>query len=183
MLSVSAIEFGWIVVNLTASVLTLTALFDARADRTAVRLLNGHARELAADGIVRREVIRLVVQLMLLSIVIPGLFSDREITLSPVVLALIGIAVLLAFQTFLDARERKALTALVAADVIKDRDTGYARLERLVTENTVISSEGVVAAERAYDAANHVKERFDQVNDRITAGEARADARHAGDAT
>ena len=117
MVDVHHVEAIWVLINLTTFVLTLSALIDARADRSAVKLLNGHARELVAEATVRREGLRLIVQSLLLVVVVPGLFSSREIVLSPAVVALMTVPVVLLSSSFFDARNRKALTALVAAEI------------------------------------------------------------------
>ena len=158
--SVGPLEAIWIVLNLITFALTVSALVDARADREAVKLLNGHARELAASGIVRREWIRLAVQTLLLTVAIPGVFIERDIVLSVPIGALMVVPVLLLLSSFLDARDRKALTVLVAADLLADATTRFDQLERLVTENTAISTEAVVEAKRAYEEANNLNERM-----------------------
>lgn len=157
---VNPIEAVWLVLNLVTFAFTLSAFVDARADRSAVKLLNGHARELIADGTVRREGIRLAVQVLLLVVVVPGLFSSREIVLSVPIAALMVVPVLLLGSSFFDARDRKALTVLVAADIVSDASRRFDRLEQALTENTAISSEAVVAAERAYHEANDVNNKI-----------------------
>jgi hypothetical protein len=158
--SVDYVEALWVILNLVTAALTLSALVDARADRSAVRLLNGHARDLAANGIVRREAIRLVVQVLLLAIAVPGLFSDAPRPLTPGLVMLMAIPILLLLSSFFDARDRKALTVLVAADLLATRATKDAEIIAALHENTRISQKASDQAEAAYQEANHVNEKL-----------------------
>jgi hypothetical protein len=148
-MSVSLVEFLWVMLNTITLVFTITALVDARADREAVRLLNGKARELAASGIVRREMVRVIVQVLLLSIAVPGLFSDRETALSPVVAALMAVPLFLLLSSFWDARERKAMTVIVTAEALTVKTDALERIERKVEA-------GAEAAHQAYKVANDI---------------------------
>jgi len=159
-LSVGPLEALWIVTNLTTFALTLSALVDARADREAVKLLNGHARELAASGIVRREWIRLIVQMLLLAVAIPGVVSDREIVLTLPIAALMAVPCLLLLSSFLDARDRKALTVLVAADLLAGTTSELAAIRADIAENTRISQEASDHADKAYHEANDVNNKI-----------------------
>lgn len=128
-MNVNVIEAVWISLNLSTLILTVSALLDALADRSAVRRLNGQARELAAGGIVRREAFRAVVQALLLAAVIPGTMAPGEATLSFTVAALMAVPVLLLTSSLLDARERKAMTILVAVEMLSERVGSLARVE------------------------------------------------------
>lgn len=110
MISIDAIEAFYIFVNAIAVVLTASALLDARADRAA--LSNGPIRTIIANGNVRREWIRLIVQLLLMSIAIPAILSDRATVLSPIVLVLLAIPLLLMMASILDRRDRNRLRIL-----------------------------------------------------------------------
>lgn len=116
-MNISAVEAFWTVTNLVTLILSALALLDARADRDAVHALNGRARELAAAGQVRRETLRVIVQALLLSVVIPSLFSPGDVRLSPQIVALMIVPVILFAGSWLDRRDRRALTALIAAEV------------------------------------------------------------------
>jgi hypothetical protein len=133
LLHVNPVELTWVMLNTVTLVFTLTALFDARADRAAVRLLNGRARELAASGIVRRELIRVMVQVMLLAVALPGLFTpDRN----------------------------KALTVMVTAEALVLKTDALDRIEGKLDRNTEVSAEAVIEARRAYQEANHLNEKL-----------------------
>jgi hypothetical protein len=159
-MNVSGLEFVWVMLNTVTLVFTITALFDARADREAVRILNGRARELAATGIVRRELVRVIVQVLLLSIAVPGLFSDRQTTLSPALAALMAVPVFLLLASFWDARERKRMTTIVAAEALVTKTDAFARIEEALAANTAISQEASDHADAAYKEANSVNEKI-----------------------
>ena len=167
-MTVSVIEFVWVIVNVVTLAFTVTALFDARADRTAVRLLNGKARELAATGIVRREVIRVVVQVLLLSVALPSLFSDRQTQLSPALAVLMTVPVFLLLASFWDARDRKQMTVLVTADALLAKNDALERIETKLDANTAVSVE-------AFAVANTINEKLAAQGDAlIQQGEDRA---------
>lgn len=119
-LNVGATEAFWIVTNLVAVVFTLVALGDARADRKAARKLNG-VRLSVATGDVRRELVRLMTQTLLLSLVLPGLSSNVEVPLTPFSLALIAVSLLLLLNTALDLRERRRLARVTLAALEAER--------------------------------------------------------------
>jgi len=116
-MAVDVIEAAWIVLNLTAFIVTVVALREARKDRRAVLAYNGRARELAAWGNVRRELFRAVIQLLLLLLVLPGLYSDRAVTLTLGVVILMSIAALLLIATVWDYFERRTLTHLLMREL------------------------------------------------------------------
>ena len=109
---VDQIEAIWIVLNLVAFIVTVLALREAHQDRRAVLAYNGKARELAAWGNVRREIFRAVIQLLLLFLVLPGLYSDRPVSLSFGVVVLMSVSSLLLVATVWDYFERRILTRL-----------------------------------------------------------------------
>lgn len=162
-LQVHPIEALWFVVNVTTLLLTLLALLEARRDLViaeADTTPSHEARELTARGNVRREFLRVIIQALLISIVIPGLFTDRPISLSPIVLALIGIAIVLLASTIFDTRERTKLGQMLLELVKADRD--LLALEASVQTNIELTREGIhhaqIAGEKAdaaFSEANH----------------------------
>jgi hypothetical protein len=164
--NVSPLEFVWVLVNTITLVFVINGLFDARSDRRAVRLLNGKARELAATGIVRREMMRVTKVALLLSVAVPGLFFPDNVIrpalfrVYPVV-ALMTLALLLLLQSFWDARDRKAMTVLITEEAL-GTTTGAAleRIETALEHNTEISAEAVTEARRAYETANTINEKI-----------------------
>lgn len=113
MISIGPVEGLWLTVNAGTLLLTAAALVEAERDRRAVRRLNGKARRIATAGNVRREVLRTVVQVLLLLVAVPAIFSDREITLSPPIVELMTVAIVLLISSIWDARERRRLDAAV----------------------------------------------------------------------
>lgn len=129
------IEVLWIIVNAIAIVLTGIATLEALRDLSLARVdQEGHqARELAAFGNLRREILRLLVQFLLLSLALPGLFSDQPIPLTPFLVVLIAVPVVLLVSTLLDARDRTRLADLLVSDVRSER--ALLALESSVREN------------------------------------------------
>jgi hypothetical protein len=166
-LSIQPLEAAYLIVILTTLFLTLSALVDARADSVAVKLLNGKARELAAAGNVRREVLRLLVLVLLLSIVLPELFDDDEVALSPFVLALMAIPIVLLISTIYDAKDRRAMTAVVAADLLNAGTSALQRIEEKLDANTEISQGAREDAHVAVEVANTVNEKIAHLNEAL----------------
>jgi hypothetical protein len=171
---VNPVEAVWILLNFSTLVLTLSALADARADQAAVKLLNGHAREVAAAGIVRREALRLLMQLLLLAIVIPRLFVEGDTPATVGVVVVMLIPLILLVSSLLDARDRKAMTIVVAADVSSDSARSRIRMEDLTREildaiaaNTEISQKASDSADAAYHEANSVNEKIKLQGDEL----------------
>lgn len=145
----NGLEVIWIALNLTTLVLTLSALMDALADRTAVRLLNGRARELAASGIVRREALRVVVQVLLLAAVLPAV---APVTPHLTIGALMAVPVVLVASSILDARDRRRATILVAADILADRVSAMSRLEDAAADVKATVDETAAQVHDIHDA-------------------------------
>lgn len=112
----------WTTVNGAVIVITLLALVDALRDRSAVRVMNGHATHIAASGNVRRESIRLATQVML---VVFGWAStqgaDRIVTLTPGLLALLVTPALILLNTIGDAYDRIRLERYLRAQLEAER--------------------------------------------------------------
>jgi hypothetical protein len=182
MANVSPLEFAWLLVNTVTLVFVVNALFDARADRRAVRLLNGKARELAATGIVRRELTRVIKVALLLSVAVPGLFfADGQVRPEPLrvypIVALMAIALLLLVQSFWDARDRKAMTVLVTAEALVTKTDAFSELKGMLADNTRISQEASDHADKAYHEANDVNNKIARQGAALVEqGEARAAA-------
>ncbi len=140
---------------------TLGALIEARRDQIAARDdedATGDARRLTARGNVRREALRTVVQLLLISIVIPGLFTDRAITLTPALIALILVPIVLFTSTVFDARDRTRLADMLLAAVRAERSA--LALESSVQEGNALTREGIAASKAAQEEANHANRKL-----------------------
>ena len=115
-LYVHPLEAAWVALNVATLLVTTVLLREARRDHEAVKALNGRTREIATRGDIRRESLRIAVNALLLSVVVPGLFVDRPVNLSPPVAALMAVPLVLLLSSFLDLRERRLLTALIAQE-------------------------------------------------------------------
>lgn len=117
MIHASPVEAFWVVLNSVTLLLTVGLLVDAERDRRAVKRLNGKAREIVTANAVRREVISTVIQAIFLALAVPSLLSDRDVSLSYSVVALLTVAVLLLVQSVFDTLERKRLKAILLREL------------------------------------------------------------------
>ena len=140
-MSVNPVELFWLSVNSLTFAVTLWALIDARKDLAAVRALNGHIRGIIARGNVRREWVRLGVQALLLGIAVPGLFSDRETAITPVLAMFLCVPVLLLANTLLDHRDRGRVADRLAKDIETARTAQIGRIETLAQDTKDIAEE------------------------------------------
>lgn len=112
-MSLNGVEAFWIGTNLLTTVGTVYALRETFRDRHAVRLLNGAARAIIARGNVRRETVRLYVQLVFLVIALPGIFDERDTPLTPWLFVFLSVPVALLASTISDIRERQRLARVL----------------------------------------------------------------------
>lgn len=108
-MNLNPVELFWIVTNAAAAALTIPALADARRDAAAVKALNGHALGIIARGNVRREWVRLAMQLVLLAIAIPAAQRPGDIALTPALVLFLSLPVLVLLNTISEARDRARL--------------------------------------------------------------------------
>lgn len=156
-LHIDTLEAVWIIVNVVALVLTAFALLEARQ---GLAVATGRARRILAFGNVRREVLRLIVQSLLLLIVAPGLFIERPTPLNFFVLILMAIPAILLLSTALDAHDRRRLATLVWTEIEAERGQGFARIEKLLRENTEVTRDAGKKADAAYKEANSVNNKI-----------------------
>jgi hypothetical protein len=165
----NGIEAFWLAINSLTFAITVVALLDALSDRKAVKLLNGHAREITSRGNVRREVLRLVVQSLLLAAIFPSAFLDNQTPLTPAVLALITVPVVLLGNSILDTLDRKALAATVMAALVTSREAHDSVMER------AIEAQGEQLARYLGPAAQQGgvadKSTVDRIEEKLDAGE------------
>jgi hypothetical protein len=167
-LNVDPLEAIWTVVNGITLLLTIVAYVEARRDLAIAHADESQrhaAREFTARSNVRREALRVVVQVMLISIVIPGLFSDRPISLTPAIIMLILVPVVMLASTILDARDRTSLGEMLLEVVRMDRMT--LALEASVQENIGLTREGIGHAQAASDKADAAYHEANTVNQKI----------------
>lgn len=164
--NLSLLEGFWILVNTITLAFVVGALSDARATQSAAELLKAPpSRVLVVAGDVRNEILRLVKVLILMTIAIPGIFfADGEVRPAPFrvlpIVALIGLALLLLAQSFIDARARKRLLVLVTAEALEVKTNDLAELRDMLVDNTRISQEASDHADKAYHEANSVNEKI-----------------------
>lgn len=106
---VDPVEGLWLGVNAVTVIVTAFSLWDALRARAIVHRLNGRAREIVANQNVRREIERLIKALLLASVIVPSLFSDRPIVLTWPIFALIAVPVVMMFGAIADAFTRRRL--------------------------------------------------------------------------
>lgn len=119
---IGAVEGFWIAVTGLAIVIAILALADAIADRRAIAELNGKARRLIGVGSIRRETIRLGINLALFTLEIPAMFDDADIHLSPTLVVLLAVPVGILANSFLDLIERRRLSRILASEIAAERD-------------------------------------------------------------
>lgn len=119
--SVNLVEAIWITLNGVTFGLTLWALWDARVARKDAKESDG-TRLKVARGNVRREKARLAIQAIFLTIAIPGVFSENEAELTPLLLLFLSIPLILLVSTILDARERREIMAIEQEQLSHERD-------------------------------------------------------------
>jgi hypothetical protein len=174
-LHVAPLEALWFAINAVALVLTGLALVDADRDVRVAKADDSprhEARQAVAQGNVRREILRLLVHALLISIVLPGLFIDRPITLTPALGALLLVPMVLLVQTALDVRERAAVAAKLLVLVRTERDT--LALEASVQANIELTKTAVEKAEAAYSVANHSNDKLAKLTELVAGKEDKA---------
>lgn len=100
----------WTAINGVIALITVAALIDAIRDHHAIRRLDGTLAHIAANGNVRRELMRLLTQALLLAYgwsVVQG--PDRQIALTFPLLCLLMVPVPILANTAGDWRDRKRL--------------------------------------------------------------------------
>jgi len=110
--NINEVEAVWLLVTLFAVVVTLDNLNDAGQSWRAVRH-TGRTRDVQARANVRREAIGLVINLALLTLVIPALFRPGDTPMSFPVLVLMLVPIGMALNSYLDRRTRKTIAGLV----------------------------------------------------------------------
>lgn len=153
MISINAVEAVWLSVNGVTATLTFLALLDAWHDERAALPDRRRARILAARANVRREAFRMIVQLLLLGIAIPGIFDARDIHLTPTLTMLIAVPVVLLLASAFDTRDRTRLAAFVLEDIATER--AAVALETSVQQNIELTKEAISHADAAASQANH----------------------------
>lgn len=161
-MNINAVEALWIAVNLIAVVMSAASLADAVTTYRAARALDEapSARRVASGNSVRRETVRLVIQFLLLSLVLPGLGIPGEVPLNVFTMTLIGISALLLAQTLLDLFERRALSQFSIEQLLTERQRHDAEMLRLMATLTE-------HANAAFTEANNTNAKIVRLNERL----------------
>lgn len=150
-MDLSAVEWFWLLVNAAALGFQILSLWWALDRRETVRQLNGKAREIAASANVRREVLRVAVQLLFIGIVIPSVFSSNEIRLTPPLLCLLLIPPLVCLNSALDVRDTFRLIRIAEDEIEQDRVRSLTEIREAIerqTAATVAAIEHTTEAEK-----------------------------------
>jgi hypothetical protein len=148
-LDLSAVEWFWLLVNASALGFQLLSLWWAWDRRSTVKQLNGKAREIAAAGNVRREIIRVAVQLLFIGIAIPSIFSPAEIRLTPPLLCLLLIPPLVCLNSALDVRDTLLLIRIAHSEIEDERARTLTEIKEALDHQTEAT---IAAIERSRDA-------------------------------
>lgn len=111
----------------TAVAMTSWSLIDAKKSQEAVKKLDGRAARLVAMANTRRELLRLISQVLMVAVVIPGLTVDRPVLLwteagpNWALIALMLIPLPIAANGVIDAIDRRRLIRIAAADIYAER--------------------------------------------------------------
>lgn len=108
-MSIGPVEAFWIALNLVTLVLSVLGFLDARRSVAAVKWFDGHGPGIVAKGDQRREFVRVLTQLSLLSLAIPAAYAPGDTRLSFPIVALMSVAVLVFLNTAGDAVDRRRL--------------------------------------------------------------------------
>jgi hypothetical protein len=113
--NVNPVEAVWLAINLFAAGVIFGNVADAFSDWRHNR--GGDvARGVVTRASLRRELIDLYVVLALLVIVVPALFREGDIALTPLLALFISAAAGIALNSYLDRRTRRVLRRLLWAD-------------------------------------------------------------------
>ena len=132
--SINALEAIWLALCLITTTLTTGGWLDARRDLAAVKHLNGHIRGIVVRGNVRLQSLLLIAQGILFAIAFPSLFTDREATLTPGIVAVMALPVVLLTIAVFGARDRRAINAKSLLDLDAHRGAQVDRIESLAND-------------------------------------------------
>lgn len=119
---IGAVEGFWLLITGFAIAISIIALSDAVADRRAIKSLNGRARRIIGGGNIRREVARLVINVLLFTLAIPAAFDDADIHLTPFLVVLLAVPIVILANSIFDWIERRQLSRILEAELKAERD-------------------------------------------------------------
>lgn len=111
---VDPIEGIWLGLNILTAVIVTLALRRQLGRLAIAKAFNGegHARAIVAGASVRHQVDRLAVAIAFIVVVMPGLFVDRPVPLSPLVVVLLAVPAINLLDCLGDWRDWRRLDAL-----------------------------------------------------------------------
>lgn len=157
MSGIDPVELIWIAFILGGAVFVVAALFDARADRDAVRRSNGKVRTIQTRGNVRREWLKLAKLGVMLGAVIPLLPVVRPNVVSPTVLLLMAVPLLILIASALDAKDRRELGRISDAAIEAERASVESKVDALAEQITVGTEDATAAALAGAEAATRAE--------------------------
>lgn len=169
MIMLNPIEALWITINLATAILTVAALVEARRDWAALKRFNGSTRGVVARANIRAEWIRLAIQVAMLVVVIPAVFSDRELELTLPLLIFLTVPVLLLVNTLNARRVRDVIGDKLEDEIKHERDASLVRMEARL--NVRADERAGIVTARAVDIAeqtNHIAEVAEDVQAKVT---------------
>lgn len=119
-MNINPVEAVWLGVGLIAAVVTLLNLIDAEQARRAV-FGTSRAWRIQAAANVRREVVSLVMAIGTVLIVVPSLGRPGDVEMTALILVFMSIPFGLAVNSIFDARTRRTLARMVAAEMAAER--------------------------------------------------------------
>lgn len=124
-LFIGPVEAFWLLTLAISCVISAAALADAIADRRAILALNGRAKEfrsrrLIGVGNIRRESVRLAIQLILFSLAVPSVFDDRDIPITPALVLFLCLPAILLINSILDMDERRKLSQIIQQEIERE---------------------------------------------------------------
>lgn len=140
-MSINLVEGFWLALSLGTGFLTLLALIQAYRDWGALKRFNGSARGVVARSNIFGEWMRLYVQIVFLALVIPAAFREGDTPLTPTLVLFLSVPVAIFANTVNTRRVRGILAHKLLDEIVKERETSMARLERKIDENTAITNE------------------------------------------
>lgn len=186
-MNINSVEWVWLSICVLGVIATIILLLDSLGERALVKtLFNGKrkVRHIIVRANIRRESMRLVMQLLLTGAVIPSLFRPGDFTfvfdlstdasrvltaVTVAVLCLMAVPLLLLATSLADKRDRGTLRDL-AIQVVRE--------EGLVTNDEIVAliATESLKADRRGERADEAIERSDAAIERGDAAIERADA-------
>jgi hypothetical protein len=146
--TIHPVEATWLAITIVTLAITLYALREALISRRVVTQLNGKAREINAQSVVRRERFRVLIQCWLIGIAIPPALRPGDVPFTISVALLMVLPVILLASSMLDLRDHRRILGMHTDAIEAERIASAERIESwgqhlaaAVTENTALTQE------------------------------------------